>query len=126
MPEPAERRLEIALRINQEICRHNYLFAFGNTTDHFHIIVAALAQTDCTRFKASLGELDKRNVARAAIDDSGNRHGQHLASVGNRDLHLSKHGGLQQPARIVDFQPHRYGTGCRIQGWVNVGNGAFE
>src|SRR5690606_23653575 len=63
-----ERRLQVAFGVDQEVCGHHDLFAFGDPLEHFDPIAAAPTQRDVTRIEAARTGLDQHHLARAAVE----------------------------------------------------------
>mgnify|MGYP003522156853 CR=1 FL=1 len=84
MAETADRRLEVALGIDQEVGGDHHLFAFLDPLQHFDVIVAARPEFDIARLEAAFALLDQHNLAGTAVDDGGSRYRDHLAFGAHR------------------------------------------
>ena len=124
--EAADRCLEIALGIDQEVGGHHHLLAFLHALQNFHVGVAAGAQPDLARLKAPFALLDQHDLARAAVDDGRHRHGDHRAFGRDRHLHLREHGRLEQHAGVGQLHANRHGARFRLQRRIDIGHLAFE
>ena len=82
--ESAYDGLEIAFGVDQEIGRNHDLFAFLDPAHYFHVGVGAASELHLAWLEAPFGELDQNDLARAAVDDGGIRHGQHLSLAADR------------------------------------------
>ena len=69
--EGLERRLEIALGVDQEGCGGNYLVTLIDSIQHFHITGAPAPKLDRTRLKAALALGDEHNLTGAALFEPG-------------------------------------------------------
>ncbi len=126
MAETADRRLEVALGIDQEVGGDHHLFAFLDPLQHFDVIVAARPEFDIARLEAAFALLDQHYLAGTAVDYGGGRHGDDLAFCAHRQFDLGEHGRLEQQTRIGQFDANRHGTGLRIQCRIDIADRAFE
>src|ERR1017187_2599436 len=107
MAEATHRRLEIALGVDQEVGGNYHLLAVLYALDDFYVGVATRAELDLARLEAAFALLDQDNLARAAIDHSGDWHSDDLGLCADGQFHLSEHAGLEQSTRVGEFQTNR-------------------
>ncbi len=69
---------------------------------------------------------DEDDLAGTAVDHRRGGHGDDLSLASHRHLHLGEHGGLQELARIGQFNPNRYRPGFGIEGGIDIGHAALE
>ena len=82
--ETADRCLEVALGIDQEVGGDHHLLAIFYTFQHFDMIVAAATELDFAWLEATFALLDQHNLAGTAVDDGGSRYRDHLAFGAHR------------------------------------------
>ena len=80
----AQRGLEVALGIDQEVRRDDHFVAILDALDHFYVTIAASAELDFARLEAAFAFLYDNDLARAAVDDGGSWNGDDRAFGRNR------------------------------------------
>jgi hypothetical protein len=126
MPETADRCFQVAFRIDQEVGGNDDLFAGLDAIHHFDMVLATPTQLHVPRLEAPFAVRDEDDLAGAAVDDSRIRHGHDLSLASYRHLYLGKHRGLQELARIGQFDPNRHRPRFGIEGRINIGHAALE
>lgn len=66
--QAADRGLQIAFGVDQEVGGDDDALAVGDALDDFDVLVTARAEPDLARFKAAFAALDQHDLALAAID----------------------------------------------------------
>ena len=124
--EAADRRFQVAFGVDQEVGGDHDGFAILHAVQHLDVVVAARPKFDLTRFITPFLGLNEDDLAGAAVDHGGDRHGDHGAFGANRQFHLREHARLEQCPRIGQLDSNRHRAGSRGQGRIDVSDGAFE
>src|SRR5450759_3525367 len=120
LAEAAQRRLEVALGVDQEVRADHHALARLDPVEHFDVSVGAHPQSYRARFERSLAALHQHQLARASVEDGRIGNGQYLAAaLAGGYLHPRIHGGLEQARRIGQFDSHLGGAGFRRDGGVD-------
>jgi hypothetical protein len=124
--ETADSRLEVAFGVDQEVGGDHHLLASAHPFAYLDLVIAAGPELHFARLEATLSELHQNDLARAAVDHRRDRHGQHLAPGGHRQLDLGEHAGFEQHSRIAQFDADRNAAGFRLERRIDVADGPLE
>src|ERR1017187_4193575 len=81
LAEAAQRRLEVALRVDQEVRADHHALARLDPVEHLDVAFGPHPKLYRARFERSLAALHQHQLARAGVEDRRVRNGQHLAAA---------------------------------------------
>ena len=122
----AQRCLEVALGIDQEVGPRDHGLSLAQPFKHFKKAVCPSAGEQFARLEATLTQGDQCDLPSAAVDHRrvGNR--EHGCALPSSQLGSAKHGRLEQAVGIGQLDTNLYSAGLRREIGVDEGHLASE
>src|SRR5690606_4883231 len=122
----AQRCLEVALGIDQEVGPRDHGLSLAQPFKHFKKAVCQSAGEQFARLEATLTQGDQCDLPSAAVDHRrvGNR--EHGCALPSSQLGSAKHGRLEQAVGIGQLDTNLYSAGLRREIGVDEGHLASE
>ena len=109
-----QRRLQVALGIDQEVGRDHHALAFHDAFANFDHIARALAHDHRARLEPPLGDLHQHQLPRATVEHRRSRDGQHRRGRGLGQGHIAKQTGAQDAVGVGQFDANPHGACLRV------------